>query len=105
MSAVGDSREARANSHPFGRSLVAAGVVLLLALGVLVAALGPPGSAEGFGSVVGYLSFPALVAALIIGWAARRSSKHWRWWRYFATVTPLMVLLAVLAGLGRLSGQ
>ncbi len=79
MGAVGDSREARANSHPFGRSLVAAGVLVLLALGLVVAALGLPGSAEGFGSVVGYLSFPALVAALITGWAARRSSERWRW--------------------------
>ena len=105
MSAVGNSREARANGHPFGRSLAAAGVVVLVVLGVLVAALGPPDSAEDFGSVVGYLSLPALVAALIIGWAARRSSKHWRWWRYFATVTPLIILLPALAGLGRLNGQ
>jgi hypothetical protein len=105
MSAVSEAREARANSNPFGRSLVAAGVVVLLILGGLVVALGPPDSAEGFGSVVGSLSFPALMAGLIIGWAARRSNKPWRWWKYFATVTPLVLLLMALAALGRLGGQ
>jgi hypothetical protein len=104
MSAVGGSQEARVNGHPFGRSFAAAGVVVVLVLGVLVVTLGPPDSAEGFGRVVGSLSLSALLAAPLIGWIARRSSKPWRWWRYFGALTPVMVLLAVLSGLGR-AGQ
>ena len=102
MAAIDGSGRPHVNSHPFVRSLAAAGGVILLLLVFLLLTLGPP-SAEGVGRTAGSLLIPALVAAVVIGLAARRSARPWRWWKYFALVAPLMVFVYLLAAVGRIS--
>ncbi len=102
MAAIDRSGRPHVNSHSFARSLAAAGGVTLLLLVFLLLTLGPP-SAEGVGRTLGSLLIPALVAAVVVGLMARRSDRPWRWWKYFAMVTPLMVFVYLLAAVGRIS--
>lgn len=90
----------RPNRHPFAMSFAMAGLLYAVAVVALFTFLGDPASSEGASEALGRLLVPPVVAGVAIGLAARRSSRRWRWWKYFALVFVVTVAVQVLSALG-----
>ena len=92
----------RANVHPFARSFAVAGALILVHFISLLALAGPPASAFGVGHFLGRDMGIAVIAALVIGFAARRSRTAWGWGRYVLFVFLVAVGVSVLDVLGQI---
>lgn len=92
--------EQRPNTRAFARSFAVAGVLVVAFLLAILLLAGPPESAYGFGQVLGRILLPAVIGALVAGFAARRSRSLWGWGKYVAVVTPVALVLLLLASVG-----
>lgn len=91
------------NTGAFGKAFAAAGVTVLVLLGLIILAWGLPGSGEGAGRVVGRLLVPAAVAGGIVGLVAKGSRKLWPWWQYYLLTAPVVVIVTIVSAAGSLS--
>lgn len=69
--------------------------------GLLRAALGPAGSAEGAGEAIGRVFALTGAAALATGWMARRRSPPWSWARFAGTYVLAVLGLGLVSAFGR----
>jgi hypothetical protein len=83
------------------QALVFWGVALGLALLVLFAVLGPPGSSEGAGEAVGRLLALTGFAALATWMLARKKMPEWTWLRFGLVYFAAIVVLIVISSFGR----
>lgn len=97
--------EERPNTRAFARSFAVAGVLVVAFLLAILLLLGPPESAYGFGQVLGRMLLPAVIGALVAGFTARRSRSRWGWGKYVAVVTPVALVLLLLATAGNVAGR
>jgi hypothetical protein len=76
-------------------------VALALSIAVLFAFIGAPHSAGGAGEAIGRVFAHTGIAAFLCWFAARRKIPAWSWTRFVLVYFALVVVLAVVADVGR----
>jgi hypothetical protein len=92
----------RVNVYAFTRSFAAAGALILVHVISLLIFAGPPASAHGVGHLLGRDIGIAVIAALVIGFVARRSRTAWGWGRYVLFVFLVALGVSVFLVLGQI---
>jgi hypothetical protein len=92
----------RVNVYPFTRSFAVAGALILVHVISLLIFAGPPASAHGVGHLLGRDIGIAVIAALVIGFVARRSRTAWSWGRYVLFVFLVACGVSVFIALGQM---